>query len=75
MLTQKDIKLKGKFFFKRLKKGDPGYYKRLRGRYQDIKKSSLRYASMTDQELFYSYLELMDTVMEIQNRDRSENGS
>ncbi|OLS22079.1 MAG: hypothetical protein HeimC3_32670 [Candidatus Heimdallarchaeota archaeon LC_3] len=70
-----DIKLKGLFFFKRLKKGDSGYYKRLNERYQDIKKNAVKYTSMTEQEIFYSYIELMDAVLEIQNKDSSENGS
>lgn len=69
MSKQYEPSLKGKFFFKRLKKKDPGYIKRLNERYHDLKKSSVRYASMTEQELFYSYLELMDAVLEIQNRD------
>ena len=62
--------LKGKFFFKLLKKKDPGYYRRLKERFQDLKKNSVRYASMTEQELFYAYLELMDAVLEMHNSDR-----
>jgi hypothetical protein len=61
--------LRGKFFFRRLKKKDPGYFKRLNDRYQDLKKNSARYARVTEQELFYSYLELMDAVLDMHNRD------
>ena len=69
MSKQFEPSLKGKFFFKRLKKKDPGYFKRLNERYRDLKKSSVKYASMTEQELFYSYLDLMDAVLEMHNRD------
>ena len=75
MPKQFEPSLKGKFFFKRFKKKDPGYYRSLKERYQDLKENSVRYASMTEQELFYSYLELMDAVLEMHNRDSLENGT
>lgn len=74
MSEQEIRKLKGLYFFRQLKKRDPGYLRRLAERFKDLKTNAERYAKMTDQELFYAYLELMEVALEMHHSDSSENG-
>ena len=68
------IDLNGKFFFRQLKKKDKGYFHRLKQRYDDINTNAEKYASLTEQEMIDSYLELMDTLFEMHKLKGTNNG-
>ena len=63
MEKQDEHVFKGIFFFKMLKKKDPGYIDRLIERYTTIQENSVRLALLSEQEMFDSFLELMDAVL------------
>ena len=73
MINNSKKNFQGKYFLKQLKKGDISYYKRLNDRFESIRKNTIRLSSISEQEMFISFLKLMDLSIEINKTGSQEN--
>lgn len=62
------------YFFIRLKKGDSFYYQRLNDRFKTIRENAIKLSKATEQEMFISYLKLMELSFAINDVSKKNNG-
>ena len=74
MINKSKSYFRSNYFFIRLKKGDSFYYKRLNDRFKTIRENAIKFSKATEQEMFISYLKLMDLALAINNVSNQNNG-
>lgn len=67
MINNSKSNFSGNYFFIRLKKGDSFYYKRLNDRFKKIRENTIRASKVTEEEMFISYLKLMELSIAMNN--------